>query len=242
MSVPPLALNPLLDIDALAKHFAQHRRLQIVDFLAPETALAWHMHLRARTDWIQVLNSTERVIELDRAGQAALTDDQRAALENAIHASARHGFQYRYETIRVPDDAGQRVQSGDPLAAFAAWLSQGEARDALRRITGNTAIAFADAQATAYSPGDFLTGHDDQVAGKHRHAAYVLGLTPTWRAEWGGLLLFHGDGANSIEGFAPTLGTLNLFAVPQMHSVSQVSKAAAYRRYSITGWLRGGTA
>jgi Rps23 Pro-64 3,4-dihydroxylase Tpa1-like proline 4-hydroxylase len=29
------------------------------------------------------------------------------------------------------------------------------------------------------------------VAGKNRVAAYVLNLTPRWRVEWGGLLMFH---------------------------------------------------
>lgn len=239
MHMPSLILNPLLDIDALAKRFAERRKVQIVDFLNRDSALAWHAHLRARSDWLQVLNSGDRVVELDRTAQQTLRDDQRAALENAIAASARHGFQYRYETIRVPDAEAQRATMDDPLARFATWMSQGEPREFLRRVVGNSKISFADAQATAYSPGDFLTGHDDAVDGKHRHAAYVLGLTPSWRTEWGGLLLFHDGLESTVEGFAPMLGTLNLFTVPQMHSVSQVTKSAAYRRYSITGWLRG---
>jgi Rps23 Pro-64 3,4-dihydroxylase Tpa1-like proline 4-hydroxylase len=36
----------------------------------------------------------------------------------------------------------------------------------------------------------------------------------------------------------PRFNTLTLFAVPQLHSVSMVTKSAAFRRYSITGWLR----
>ena len=99
-------------------------------------------------------------------------------------------------------------------------------------------VAFADAQATAYAPGDFLTGHDDAVGGKKRLAAYVFGLTPVWRVEWGGLLLFHGSDGDVDAGLAPRFNTLNVFAVPQTHSVSMVTRAAPSRRYSITGWLR----
>ena len=93
--------------------------------------------------------------------------------------------------------------------------------------------------ATAYGPGHFLTAHDDEVAGKKRHAAYVYNLTPTWRIDWGGLLLFHGADGHVARGFTPSFNALNLFAVPQPHSVSMVAPFAANRRYSVTGWLRG---
>ncbi|MFD1789097.1 2OG-Fe(II) oxygenase family protein, partial [Sphingomonas floccifaciens] len=62
-------------------------------------------------------------------------------------------------------------------------------------------------------------------------------LTPQWRPEWGGLLLFHDD-REVAHGFVPGFNTLNLFRVPQRHSVSEVTRAAPHRRYSITGWLR----
>ncbi|WP_294101045.1 2OG-Fe(II) oxygenase family protein [Sphingomonas sp.] len=231
----PLALNRALDATALAKAFARDGRVQIADFLEIRAAEALHAMLRARDDWVHVVNSGEKTFELSRPARAAMSADQREALDTAVYAGARSGFQYRYETIRVPDAAAARAASDDPLAAFAAWLSSGAARDLLRQVTGAAGIDFADAQATAYAPGDFLTGHDDDVVGKHRHAAYVFGLTPVWRTEWGGLLLFHG---HAVHGYAPAFNTLNLFAVPQVHSVSEVTRAAAYRRYSITGWLR----
>lgn len=235
--LPSFALNPGLDADALAARFARDGRVQVRDFLQPACAEALHALLRAREDWLQVLNAADKLFELSRDTRRQMADATRAELDNAVYAQARAGFQYRYESIRVPDAAEARRDSGDPLAAFAEWLSTGEARAMLRRIVGADAIAFADAQATAYAPGDFLTGHDDAVAGKNRHAAYVLGLTPVWRTEWGGLLLFHD---NEVTGFSPAFNTLNLFRVPQLHSVSEVTRAAAYRRYSITGWLRSG--
>ncbi|WP_299646545.1 hypothetical protein [Sphingomonas bacterium] len=77
----------------------------------------------------------------------------------------------------MPDDGAARAASTDPLAALATFLSIGAARDLLRTVTGEPTIAFADAQATAYAPGDLLTAHDDRVAGKRRKAAYVLSVT-----------------------------------------------------------------
>lgn len=232
-----LALNPRLDVTALALEYATHGRVQVRDVLAPTSATALHALLRARSDWRQVLNSGDRLVELDRATRAALPEAQARALDDAVYAGARGGFQYRFETLRVPDEADVRLASDDPLARFATWWSEGEPRAFLRTVTGEPAIAFADTQATAYAPGDFLTGHDDAFEGKHRLAAYVLGLNPTWRPEWGGLLLFH-EGEGRIEGVSPGFNTLSLFRVGQMHSVSEVTRAAAYRRYSITGWLR----
>jgi SM-20-related protein len=112
--------------------------------------------------------------------------------------------------------------------------------DLLEAITGQRG-GFTDGFATAYGPGDFLTGHDDDVAGKNRLAAYVYGLTKGWRIEWGGLLLFHGPNERTVEGLAPRFNTLDLFSVPRQHSVTLVTPAAPHRRYTVTGWLRGGT-
>lgn len=212
--------------------------MQIPDFLHPDAAEHLHRSLKSRSDWRLVLNQGEKSFDLDRTQQAALSDEQREQLQRAVHAEARYGFQFLFENIRVPDDEEARARLDDPLHAFASFLSSGEVRAFLRKITGAAAIDFADAQATAYSPGHFLTAHDDEVPGKHRHAAYVFNLNPVWRTDWGGLLLFHGSDGNVDGGFTPSFNVLNLFAVPQAHSVSIVAPFAASRRYSVTGWLR----
>lgn len=235
---PAFRLNPALDVERLRAEFAERRRVQIDGFLAPECAALLLGELRARDDWRQVVNSGANVYDLDRATREHMPPHAAAALEEAVYAGARTGFQHRYEAIRVPDDEIERHASGDPLAAFATFMSGGEARDLLRLVTSLEEIELADAQATAYAPGDFLTAHDDAVEGKDRLAAYVLSLSAGWRVEWGGLILFHDDHGLSIDGLVPRFNTLNLFAVPQVHSVSIVSRAAPYRRYSVTGWLR----
>jgi SM-20-related protein len=212
--------------------------VSIADVLEPSLASALHAHLRAREDWRQVIGGEGKVFELDRETRAGMTTTQRNSLDEAVYAGARKGFQYRYETIRVPDDHAARAESTDLLAAFVLWWSGEEVLAMLRAVTGLGRIAFADMQATAYSPGDFLTAHDDDVAGKQRLAAYVLNLTPRWRIEWGGLLAFHEQGVAEVTALAPAFNRLNLFAVPRTHSVSEVTRAAAYRRYALTGWLR----
>ncbi len=233
------SLHPGVDAAALARKYARTGRVTIAPFVAHDQAEALYHLLRSRTDWRQVINSgQDRIFEFDRAGQAGLTAEQKAALDQAVYAGARHDFQFRYETVRVPDDDAVRAAADDLLFAFARFLSHGPARDLLRQVTGDDAIAFADAQATAFSPGDFLTRHDDDVAGKNRSAAYVMSLNPQWRVEWGGLFLMHDEAGHGAEAIVPGFNRLNIFAVPQMHSVSEVTRATAFRRYSVTGWLR----
>ena len=231
-------LAPRTDTRELAERFGRERFVHIPEIFRPDQAEELHRQLRARVDWKQVITRGDSYIELDRPTRAQLAPDQAKALDDAVYAQARTGFQYRYESIRVPDAAAERAKSDDVLARLAESMSSDPVRSLLRTITGAEDIAFADAQATAFSPGDFLTGHDDQIEGKNRRAAYVLNLTPVWRVEWGGLLLFHEGG--TVRGLVPSFNALNIFAVPVMHSVSEVTRASPYRRYSVTGWLRAG--
>jgi SM-20-related protein len=223
---------------ALAEAYARDGIVRIPGALSEKLATALHNQLRERSDWLQVFNSGDKLFELSRDIRRDLPAAKQAELDEAIYAEARTGFQYRYETIRVPDSRAEREASRDPLFAVAQSLSTEPVLSELRRITAASDINYADAQGTAYSPGDFLTGHDDNFEGKNRRAAYVLSLTPVWRVEWGGLLLMHGEGDAPARAWLPGMNLMTIFRVGRTHSVSEVTRAAAYRRYSITGWLR----
>ena len=231
----PFSLNPALDASALAADYVRLGRVSIDPFLAPGCADALRRHLLARRDWVRVMNAGEKVFEMPRSAFDALTAEQRATMDRKIADAALHGFQYRYESIRVDDDAATRGDS--LLERFADFMSSLSVVDFFRAVTG-APCAFADAQATIYRPDDFLTRHNDDIVGKRRHAAYILGLTPDWRAEWGGLLLFHDGEADIVHGFAPAFNALRLFAVPADHSVSPVWPHSPHPRLSVTGWLR----
>ncbi len=232
----PLRLNPALDPDRLAADYRPARRLVIEDFLDERSAAALHGWAVTTGDWRHILNGGDTVFEIPRATYLAMPAAERGTLDEAVTTAARTGFQYRYDSIRVDDDPAARAKRATLLDAFAALMCAPATLALLGHVIGMRDLDFADAQATAYRSGDFLTGHDDNVAGKGRRAAYVLGLNPAWRPEWGGLLLFH-DGAR-VDGIVPGYNRLSLFGVPQPHSVSSVTPAAAAPRYSITGWLR----
>jgi Rps23 Pro-64 3,4-dihydroxylase Tpa1-like proline 4-hydroxylase len=233
-----LALHPSIDRVAARRRYAADGHVQIMPWLTDDSAAALRAHLIARDDWREVINSGDKVFELDRDNQAKLGPEDRKRLDAAVDAGARSGFQHRYESIRVSDDPAERASSATALDAFAAFMSSDPVLEVLRGVTRLKDVNFVDAQATSYRRGDFLTAHHDEVAGKNRRAAYVLGLTPEWRAEWGGLLLFHDSEGDTRRGLVPRFNCLNLFAVPQEHSVSQVASYAGGDRLSVTGWLR----
>lgn len=232
-------LNPKLDVPGLAEAYRAQRRLRVHDLLDEDGLADFWRYLSGRDDWWHLINTPDGVIELDPVTLEEMSGEERAALEETVHEGARTGFQYRYQGLRVP--ASSAAEADNPLAAFSRLMGSEEMIAFLCAVTGFTGLAFTDGHATAYGSGDFLTGHDDDVAGKDRIAAYVFGLTPRWRPEWGGLLLFHGADEASVAGEVPRFNTLDLFAVPQRHSVSIVTPAAPHRRFAVTGWLRSAT-
>jgi hypothetical protein len=236
--VTTFRINPDLDLPALAREYSDRRRVRVHGLLELEALVELYHYLNDHDGWWHMMNMPDGVLEMDRATRAAMKPEELAEIDDGVHERARLGFQYRYEGLRVPEDEKDPAAGNDPLTAFGELMSSEPMLHVLRQITGYSGLAFTDGHATAYGPGDFLTGHDDDVAGKNRLAAYVFGMTPQWRLEWGGLLLFHGDDNASAAGNMPRFNTLDLFAVPQQHSVSMVTPAAPVRRYAVTGWLR----
>jgi Rps23 Pro-64 3,4-dihydroxylase Tpa1-like proline 4-hydroxylase len=167
--------------------------------------------------------------------------EEKAKFLAHVHQPAKLGqFQYLYDNIPVYDAWHRRRGQRALLDEFFEFIN-GEAFLSLAgAITGAEDIGFADAQATRYRPGHFLTMHDDRVETKDRRAAYVVNLTRLWGPDWGGLTLFMDADGHIEEAFTPRFNALNIFRVPQPHSVSLVAPFAGQNRYAITGWCRAG--
>ena len=235
-----IAINPALDPATLAPMFAQHRRMQIADFLTVDAATFLYRQLAESMEWKLAANRGEQIIDFSQATLDAFTDDQWAKLRKAVTSGGRYGFQFCYETIRLPKAGPGPAAPPSALASFADYFSSADIVAFFRTLTGAADIVFADAHASRYREGHFLTTHDDAQEEMGRRAAYVLNLSPEWRPDWGGLLLFYDHLGNVVRGFTPSFNMLNIFAVPQAHSVSWVTPLAGAPRYAITGWLRAG--
>lgn len=229
-----------------AKAFAASGHVRAQGVLQQGEAEALHQWLDAEAPFVRVLNQGDKVWDLDSAALASLGPERSAALTQAVHDQAREGFQYIYDSLRVPDEAPARRARGLPVDRLIEAFNTAPWLDLFRELTGVPDIRLVDGQATRYLPGHFLTAHDDNVPGKNRVAAYVLNLTPRWRTEWGGLLMFHDRSdcptpaaADDVSlALAPRFNALHLFKVPQRHSVSLVSPFAGAPRLAVTGWLR----
>jgi Rps23 Pro-64 3,4-dihydroxylase Tpa1-like proline 4-hydroxylase len=231
-----LSLQHGLPAAELGQALRREGRVRIPEFLA-SGAMQLLESLWYREDWIHLISAADGVIELDRAAKAELGNGAWEEIEATASRRAQTGFQYRYEALRVPQDA-EGTGDGEILDLFDQFMASEPMQRFLSAVLDAALpLKFTDGQATAYDRGDFLTGHDDNVPGRNRLAAFVLGLTPVWRPEWGGLLLFHEEGCASATALVPQFNTLDLFLVPQIHSVSLVAPSAAHRRLAITGWI-----
>lgn len=234
---PELAVQSNTQRQSIRDRLAATGRAQVVDLLSG----AYADHLAASAADAAFNTVTRRGdghVDLPAAWLASLEPAQKQALGERVQASATDGFQYLYDNhpIYDLDEAGQAEKVWSELVAFL----NGEAfLDLMRDLTGEPRIAMADAQLTRFRPAHFLNQHDDSADGKQRYFAYVLGLTPGWRIDWGGLLAFHGADGNVAEAFTPRFNALSLLKVPAPHSVTQVALSAGTHRLSVTGWLRG---
>jgi Rps23 Pro-64 3,4-dihydroxylase Tpa1-like proline 4-hydroxylase len=198
-----------------------------------------HDWLSTSAQWSLVLHDGQNVREATPAQRRHTDEAWERQMAAFTYGRAREGFAFLYEHRPVADDPRERAADDSPVARFVDFLNSPPFLDFARRLTGFPDIVRADAQATRYRPGDFLTQHDDfdKTGRKLRRAAYVFNLTPRWQADWGGQLQFIGPEGHVTEAWAPRFNALNVFAVPQPHAVSIVAPFAGGARYAVTGWL-----
>lgn len=233
------AINPALDPARLAAQFIGRGRVHLPEFLVPPAAEQVHRYLAQSAEWSLVLHDGTHVREATPEQRRHADEVWEREMAAFAYARAREGFEFLYEHRKVADDPRERAADAAPVARFVDFLNSPVFLEFARRLTGQPDIVRADAQATRYRPGDFLTQHDDfdKTGRKLRRAAYVFNLTPRWQPDWGGQLQFIGPDGHVSEAWVPRFNALNVFAVPQPHSVSIVAPFAVGARYSVTGWL-----
>lgn len=237
-SEPPVELGPGLDKSEIARRFRANGRVHIPGILTDAAAARTYRCLVQELPWRLVLLDDSGPRSLSVADPSQLPAAEREQLERSILRRAQRGFQYVYNSFPVFECHRDGILMDRYVMRVYEFLNSPEFIGFVRGVTGISTIDYADAQATLYRPGHFLTRHDDTAEGKHREVAYVLNFTPEWRAEWGGLLAFIGPDGHVTEAWTPTMNALNLFRVPALHTVTEIASFAGAGRYSITGWLR----
>jgi Rps23 Pro-64 3,4-dihydroxylase Tpa1-like proline 4-hydroxylase len=236
-----IKIDPALDPRVLTKAFQSFGRLHIPGFLTEASAFHIHDVLTADSQWVCSTMGGGTVVDVPVEMLEALSGQAYSEFVARAHAEAANGFHYMYDTIRLIGPAATRAKELEAYTPLLDFLRGPAFLDFVCKLTGDTRPALVDAQATRYLPGHYLTQHDDLNPKYGRLYAYVLNLTPQWRADWGGLLNFIDEDGHVAEAYAPAFNALNIFRVPQPHSVGFVAPFARGARLSITGWIHDTT-
>lgn len=236
---PHLHVNPDLDRDALARRFRDTGRVQVAAALTDASARSLHTLLSRDTPWGLAWQAGADGPHVLRS--ADLSVERRQKMAKSVGAAmARSDYAFAFAQYPMLMAYQERWSSGGPHDRLLEQVNGPALLDLARAITGVPALMKADAQATLFGPGHFLSTHDDLGnEGEARRIAYVLSLCDVaWRPDWGGQLLFLDERDDVIEGINPRFNTLSLFSVGQRHLVSAVAPYAPLARYAITGWFR----
>jgi len=229
-----------ISIDPWRGVFKEKGRVHVPDLLTLDDARKLSAKLGDQRKWNLVYSDDGRHVDIDADSELLWSEQQKADFRDLVHSQATNQFQYLYKAIPIYDIYHQKLLPDHYLNEIFEFLNDAVFLDFARELLDMPTIGFADAQATSYTAGHFLTTHDDDVSGKNRLAAYVLNLTPKWHGDWGGALQFFDSEGGLDEAFLPSFNAINLFRVPQAHSVAYVAPFAGAARLSITGWLRAG--
>jgi Rps23 Pro-64 3,4-dihydroxylase Tpa1-like proline 4-hydroxylase len=233
-----IAINPALDPDALRANLRERGRLQVPGFFTEECADYLFGLLQKHQHWYLTYNEGQENFE------SAMVEFQRQPVPEQrrfmgqIYQRARSEFQFVFRQYDISRAIARGENPGHPLHAMHEFMNSAPALEFMRRLTGHDEVARADAYASCYSPGDFLTQHEDLHVSHDRVAAYVVSMTKGWNPDWGGYLAFYDDAGNVIEAFRPAYNVLNIFLIPQQHAVQMVAPFAGHPRTSFLGWLQ----
>ncbi|MEM9839009.1 MAG: 2OG-Fe(II) oxygenase family protein [Pseudomonadota bacterium] len=216
--------------DAVRSAFVEDRRARVSDAIPQVAASGWASELSQRQDWLMTMGVKGQTARVSPATLNSYPAEQRQQLERDLHSEASAGRGFFYDSIPV--------EEGTPgfLGDIYAVLSGPSVLAAMSKLCGSELTAVS-AQATRYRPGQWLTRHRDDPQGESRQIAYVLSLTAGWHPDWGGLLQFFEDDGTPKDAWSPGLGSLSLFDVRHVHSVTYVAPYAAAPRLSVTGWF-----
>ena len=232
-----IVINPDLKLADYAEQLQSRGRVQIPDFFIPESADYLLRMIQENKDWYLAYNEGEEYFESSMEQMQALSPEQRQQFMNSIYARAQTQFQYVFHQYYISQAIQLNEQPGHPMHQVYYFMNDESTLELMRQLTGDASVKKADSYATLYSPGQFLTQHDDTHNKHDRVAAYTFGMTPEWRQNWGGHTAFFDSQGNIEEAFMPSFNTLNMFLIPQAHAVQMVTPFAGANRCSYIGWL-----
>ena len=224
--------NDITNVLELKNEFSKNGIIRVFDFLDQDSLEQLKSALETQVDYSNAFYLSGQNRQASDVEIKALTATTQQKLYKDIHEAASKGTGFLYGRHKIEKN------SLTELNDILKLLNNENTLNLIKEITSISAVDHADAQATRYRRGDFLTRHIDNVPGETRRIAYVLGLTEDWHPDWGGLLQFFEKDGTPTRSWSPAINSLTLFSVDKVHSVTSVAQFALKNRYSITGWFR----
>src|SRR5258705_2329087 len=201
--------NPAVDFEASGAAFAHTGRVHIADVVRRESAQRIYRCLREETPWSFLVHKDGKSADL-----TGLMLSDRANLAAGSWEYARDHFAFCYDHHHLSYGLEPYLQSSHYHARVVEFLNSSAFISFMRRMTGMETIAYTEAHATLYRPGDFLSTHNDHLPGKNRLSAYVLNMTPDWRGPWGGASSYLDAKGNVGGDFVSPLQCRQRFPLP----------------------------
>lgn len=231
-----IKINEALDAEAFGRTLGEQGRVQIPDFLQPDSAELLHSAIESNKDWFLAYTENGQGVESPMEEVRRLQPAQRQQFFHNINQRASSAFQYCFLQYYVSETVKRGENPDHPLHAVEDFINGESWLSFIARVTGES-VSYSDGMVSIYGPGHYLTEHDDTHPDRERVIAYVISLTKNWNKNWGGHLAFYDQDGNIKQAFLPRFNTLNLFTVPQSHAVQIVAPFARQGRKSITGWV-----
>lgn len=231
--------NSNLDAGALAKEFGSYKRIQIQEVLEDASAEALYQAMVEKTPWMTAYREggEDKMVTEDQL--RAMGPQGIQGLQQRVWQQAQGDFGFMYGCYPLMDEALKAQNPDLLLYKWVDFINSEPFLAFIREVTGQPNLVRADAQATWYRKGQFLTLHNDfDPSDDGKRVAYVMNLARQWQPDWGGVLQFYDDNNNIAQGFSPRFNALSMFQTPQNHAVSYVTPFCGNRRLAITGWFR----
>ena len=233
-------LNPHLNYNQLAKEFKQKKCVVIKNLLREDVADELYTYFASKMPERMWYTSFNIPSMSDEVGFLQHIPENQSKIEKLFAAAnsdfIRGNFSYIFDRTIEHDES-----CPCSVCKHLAFIRDSEIALLVKLITGLNITEYGEVFASRYTPGQFLSTHNDRVKGT---LSFVFGLSKNWRPEYGGNLFFLEDDKTTIK--KVVLSSFNTMTLTLMnsneihgvpHFVSHVTDGVVQQRLSITGWI-----
>jgi len=226
-------INKALNQNAIKNEFSNDRKVRVTSFLEEEFASELLLSLTNDVKFEMAVVRNGQYDSITETAWRNMDGQTKQRVNEEVMQNAAKGVGFVYGRHLVTS-----VEPIPMMSKFHQWINSEDVLAWARELSGFEDIASASVQATRYTPGQFLTRHQDVVEREGRRLAYVINLAPEWHPDWGGLLQFFEPDGKTTESWTPEFNSLSLFDVKHIQSVTYVTPFAQQPRYALTGWFK----